>query len=349
MRSSTSSSDDRLPRGGWGRTWRLTLLGLVILLGGLELTWRIKGYYAQVYGADESWILSFAQLSHATSVALGTSRIQAALDPQAWQSVMGGKPPIDLALPGNAPLPILDYIADSTDYRGTVLVEVLPLDAFDARQQGAPRGRGLLDRYDRDRVSPASMSEAWLQVHLLRFFVFRSPELLPSEFFKRLGTGELMPDKGLLHLRTDRFGPIQQKKFIATNKWDPQRGFYEIGHAGAEHEGRVPTPEEFDALRGRYYRIARVIQGRGGRVVFLHLAGCGERGAIEARRYPRATFWDPFARQSPALALATEDFPELQHFACYDGSHIDATDAAAYSRALATVVKAQLQASGGTR
>ncbi len=344
MRSSTSSSDERLPRGGWGRTWGLTLAAVLVVLGGLEIAERSLGYYPQVYAADESWILEFARIKRATTVVLGTSRIQAALEPDAYQQVMGGPAPVNLALPGGSPLPVLEYLADSTDYRGLVIAEILPLEAFDATQAGATRGLGLIRRYEHDRVSPASMSEDWLRVHFLQYFVFRSPELLPAETFKRWRTtGALRPKISVLHMRPDRFGPIYQQGLRgASLPWDAQRGFYTVNHHIAERSGRVPTSEELQALETRYNRAASAIQARGGKVAFVYLSACGSRLEVEERRYPRSVFWDVFARTTPAIAIASQDIPRLNGFDCYDGSHIDAADAPAYSRALATAIRSRL-------
>lgn len=342
MRSSTSSSDERLPRGGWGRTWRITLALLLVLLGGWEIGLRLLGYYHQVYAADESWILAFARIPRATTVVLGTSRIQAALEPDAWRSVMGGSPPVDLALPGNSPLPVFEYLADSTDYRGLLVVEILPLEAFDATQQGAARGIGLIHRYNRDRVSPARMSESWLQVHLLQYLVFRSPELLPGFVVRQVGKGSLLPKHGMLHMRPDRFGPIEQHPLLATQPWDPRRGFYTIGHEIAEHAGRPASALEYAALVARYARAAATIRARGGTVAFVYLAACGSRLEIEERRYPRSVYWDPFVSRVPGIAVASEDVPELSRFDCWDGSHVDAADAGAFSRTLASVIKSRL-------
>ncbi len=343
MRSSTSSSDERLPRGGWGRTWALTLAGVIALLGGLEIAERAAGNHAQVYAADESWILAFARLPRATTVVLGSSRIQAALEPSAWQQIMGGESPVDLALPGGSPLSVLEFLADSTRYRGLVVAEILPLEAFDATQAGGARALGLIRRYERDHISPASMSEDWLQVHLLQFFVFRSPELLPSETLKRLRSGGPLQPKILrLHMHPDRFGPIYQQEHRAEQPWEPKRGFYTATHQLAERSGRVPTADEFQALLERYNHAAATIQARGGKVAFVYLAACGPRLEIEERRYPRHAFWDLFARSTPAIAIASQDIPQLNGFDCYDGSHIDAADAPAYSRALATAIRSRL-------
>ncbi len=189
MRSSTSSSNDRLPRGGWGRTWTVTALLVVIPLAIWEVWWRAHGFLPEVVAVDESWILAMDKVPRATAVVLGTSRIQAALDPDAFRREVGGAPIVNLALPGTSPIQVLEYLADSTRYAGLVIVEILPFYVFDADQSGSRLTARLIDRYARDRVSPGRLTENWLSVHLLQHIVFRTAPLLPARLATTLRGG----------------------------------------------------------------------------------------------------------------------------------------------------------------
>lgn len=276
----------------------------------------------------------------ATVVGLGTSRIQAVLDPEALRREIGGKPAIDLALPGNSPIPVLEYLADSIDFAGLVIVEILPLYAFDAEQTGARRATQLIQRYERDRVSPARLAENWLEVHLLRQFVFRTVQLLPARLVKTLRAGE-RPVPRVGRMRADRFFPIDQRPNLASRAWDSVSGFHGTTYPGVERPGRPANDAEYAALKGRILGAANRIIDRGGQVVLLYMAACGERRRIEERRYPRARYWDPLAQETQAIAIATEDYPELSRFACWDGSHIDAADAPAWATALGRLIKSR--------
>lgn len=342
MRSSTSSSNDRLPRGGWGRTWALTALLVLGPLTTWEVWWRSRGFLSSVEAADESWIMALHQVPAATAVALGTSRIQAALDPEALQREIGGRPAIDLALPGNSPIPLLEYLADSVRYAGLVIVEILPLYAFDAEQSGATRAQILIQRYGRERVSPARLTENWLEVHLLSPFVFRKAQLLPARLVQTLRAGEpIEPHPG--RMRPNRFMPIDQRRYQAKNGWDSVSGFHGMTYPGVERPGRPANDAEYAALKGRILGATNRILDRGGQVVLLYMAACGERRRIEERRYPRARYWDPLERETRAIAIATEDYPELSRFACWDGSHIDAADAPAWAGAFGRIIRSRIR------
>jgi len=302
-----------------------------------ELWWRTHGFAPGVQAFDESWIMALHKVPHATTVVLGTSRIQAALDPEAFRRVAGGAPPVNLALPGNSPIPLLEYLADSARFTGLVIVEVLPLYAFDAEQGGAQRVAGLITRYARDRVSPARLTENWLRVHVLQHLVFRVPQLLPVRLFTTVREGGTITPGVMRH--ADRFAPIYQRQLPAQQGWDSIEGFHGLRYPGVERPGRPANDEEYAALKGRLLGAADRIVDHGGTVVLLYMAACGERRRIEERRYPRARYWDPLTGQTRAIAIATEDYPELSQFACWDGSHLDAADAPVFAAALARVVE----------
>jgi len=342
VRSSTSSSNDRLPTGGWGRTWLTTALLVVGMLVGWEVFWRDRGFRPRVESVDESWVLSFRQVHDNSTVVAGTSRIQAALDPDAFRTALGVSRPINLSLPGNSPLPILEYLADSTEFRGLLLAEILPLFVFDATLRSEGRGRELIDRYHRDRVSPAALWEAWLRVHVLQHVVYRNPALLPARLVEELRAGR-RPIPGSLAMRPDRFGPVYQREQTTWRKWDPVTGFHGMEYLIAERTGRPANDAEYRAITARIEHVVNAILARGGTVVLLYQPGCGPRQAIEERRFPRARYWDPLAQSTKAIAIAGADYPSLTRFDCFDGSHIDAADAPRYAGALASIIGEQLQ------
>ena len=79
MLSSISSSNERLPRGPWGKVLALTLLLSASTLIGLEFAWRAAGFRPTV-DYDASWVMERSRVRRQSIVAVGTSRIQAGLD-----------------------------------------------------------------------------------------------------------------------------------------------------------------------------------------------------------------------------------------------------------------------------
>ena len=315
----------------------MTLLVVLFTLGAVELWWRAHGFGAEVQAVDEAWILNMHRLNRATTVALGTSRIRAALDPVAFRGVVGGTAPINLALPGSSPVPVLEYLADSTRYAGLVIVEVLPVVAFDAEQRSSMRVTSLLARYGRERASPARLVEDWLRVHLLGHVVFRTTQLLPVRLVSTLRAGRLLqPDIG--HMQPDGFAPKDQRSRLKLEHGDPVMGFAGP-HKSVLAAAHPPNAAEFSALRKRIDRASERVRARGGTVVLLYMAACGRLREIEDQLYPRAQYWDLLVRETHAISIATEDFPALSQFDCFDGSHIDAADAPRFSVALGRLIQ----------
>jgi hypothetical protein len=81
------------------------------------------------------------------------------------------------------------------------------------------------------------------------------------------------------------------------------------------------------------------LQTRGGRVVFVAMPSSGLVREIEARRYPRAQFWDRFLHESGAAGIHAAYEPTLREFVCPDGSHLDMRDRARFTEALARALK----------
>ncbi len=340
MRSSISSSNDRLPRGGWLRTWVVAALLVAVPIAGWEILWRARGFTPEVKAVDEAWILSMLRLPRASTVVVGTSRIRSALDPDAFRRAYGGGAPVNLALPGSSPIPVLEYVADSTAFAGLMIVELMPMYAFQADQGAAQEVTDLLRRYRNDRVSPARLSENWLRVHLLRHFLFREPPLLPKRFILTAIKGG-KPELGVGRMRPDGFSPRNQRRLVATRAWSAAEGFLTHDFSWFA-QVRPPTDSAFGVVEGRINRAADRIMARGGHVVLLYMPGCGERLRREESLYPRARYWNRLADSTRAIAIATEDYPPLSRFACFDGSHLDAADAPVFAANLGRELRARI-------
>lgn len=330
------SADARLPRGDGWRTILVALALVVLVLGSWELFWRSRGWTPTVEASQEGWILARGRIQPTSTVITGTSRIQGALDPDAWQAATGEKAPIQLALAGASPLPVLEDLAADSSFHGLVLAELLPFYTFDARLGAEEDTRNFLAAYREAQSSPAERWEAWFRTHVPNHFVFRRTKLLPHRFRRAYKGNDLAPPQS--YERSDRYHPIffseQFRRTVAPGNLDSMR------FQNLKKTTRPATGAELERLHGRIRESATQIVARGGRVVLIHLDACGGRKIAESRLYPEAVYWAPL-RKIPGITLIdSDDHPEIANLPCLDGSHIDATDAPAVTRFLARLIAA---------
>ncbi|MEO8138786.1 MAG: hypothetical protein ABI742_04015 [Gemmatimonadota bacterium] len=344
MLSSTSSSNDRIPRGSWPQSWLLTVAIVGVLLGGWEITLRLRGIEASIEADREAWILTRAKLRPGSTVITGSSRIQAVIEPGLWMRELGGDPPIDLALAGSTPLPVLEDLAADSSFHGLVLAEILPMYAFDLRSDGETILQEHLKAYRDARSSPASRWEAWLRVYLLGHFAFRREAMLPKELIPKLMAGHF-PLPPYNSMRPDRYHPVSwQRAGIRANR--PEL-LDTIAFRPTILETRPAQGATLDSLFRRIQHSVESIRRHGGQVVFLRFPACGGRRILEEEYFPAGTYWAPLRELTKAPMIDLGDYPEVTSLHCYDGSHIDVSEVPPVERLIAEQVKQLVPAAVG--
>lgn len=336
MPSSTSSSNDRIPEGPWGRTWLLAGLLTVLLLGCWEMGWRARGFRPSVADDETAWVAARAQVSPGSVVFLGTSRIQTALDPKIWREEWDGQEPVELAMFAGSPIPILDDLAEDSTYRGLVVLDLVPRIVFDATFEREIFPRQRVRAYREILESPSRWTEVRLRMLGSSRFVFRDPVLSPRRVLESVLDGEV-PSPPYATMRKDRFMALD---FSRSDTSELFENLYSI----AESHGRPASPAEMDLILSRIEADVEKIRDRGGEVVFVLMPRCGEIRAIEDARYPRDVYWDVFIQKTAGLTLNAQDDPTLNRYDCPDGSHIDVRDTEAFTADLARAVARSLGA-----
>ncbi|MCE9594783.1 MAG: hypothetical protein K8S98_11380 [Planctomycetes bacterium] len=319
------------------------MVALLLLAGALaawEGWWRVRGYQPSIEADDDAWILQFDRVEPDSTIVVGTSRIQAALDPETWVASMHSEPPIMLQLPGGSPLPLLERLAEEGEFHGLVLFDFLPMFVFDVSGTSEKHLLALLDLYDVARTSPARRTEALFAVHVGGRLVFRNSQLMLTQLL-RAALKQDLPNPGVSIRRPGRFGPVSFKRMDPFPKWDPVEGFggkYLV----AESTGRAANEAETVALLARLESCISKLQAKGARVIAMSIPSCGERARIEERRFPTAQYWDRFVATTSATTVKLDAVPGWPRFDCYDGSHIDSSDSPQFTRFLAGVLQGLL-------
>lgn len=336
MRSSISSSDTpgRLERAkDWGPIWLIVATVAAITLLCAEVIVRQAGFSPSVRDDPRTWSAARARVREDSVVFTGTSRVQSAIDPQAWANAWNGKLPVQLAVAGDTPLPILEDLAADSDFHGLVIVEILPRILFGSREDRGLESQRYLSTWRRTRTSPSRRVEAQLRIRIAEHLAALS--LPPAQLISRLRRpgGARVPYfsmDGMRFLRLD-FSRADLDRRRATI---------------LEQISDADTPVgdgDRDQIVARLLAAEGALAKRDAQLVWLQMPRSSRIEGIEEKHFPSARFWELLIAQSRAIALSAGRIKSLSEFVCPDGSHIDVRDAPRFTRALAEVLNDRLQ------
>ena len=353
MRSSISSSDQRLPK----RVWRPVLLGAILIailsIALMENDLARQGYRATLPDSPRLWGRARARASHFGKQALilvGDSRMQLDVDLGVLRRETGLQP-VQLALSGESSfVPVLEGLANDPTVQGTLLVSYL---------EGGPLDAGI-----RDRSTNYESEYEWSRSQIIPSFRVVEPALddLVHASLRSYADGARPIDT--LRIRVLQQGRMPQflqtlpdRSQLADFTRVPMPDFY-YGRAQRALGRDLPMPAgatyaDLDAalhqtiatiapidnsafLRNLAYveSLVASVRAHGGRVVFIKLPTSGFILEIERKRYPRAMFWDRLVASTSAQALHFEDDPILRQFVCPEGSHLDYRQRASFTERL---------------
>jgi hypothetical protein len=292
-------------------------------LGGWEMLWRARGWTPTVEAEQEAWVLARMRVKPTSTVLAGSSRIAAAVDPSIWAATLYTDAPVMLAAEGVGALPVLANLASDEQFRGHLVLEMMPVFSYTRDAYASGPLRGNLAAYREAQESPARRWEAWLRVHVPSHFVFRRPELLPQNYVPALMTGRRMRQR---HngLRADQFRPIDfRRDGFAPNR--PQ--VMDTSQFRQIRRWNTPaTGATLDSLLARISEDVARLQQRGGTVTFVALQGCGGRRIVETALFPKPVYWERLRAIPGVRLIDSDDVPEIAGLPCYDGSHVDERD-----------------------
>lgn len=333
-RNDGRSSLARPPKGA-SRIWPAAL-GLVLAwFVGSEFLWRAQGFLPHVPDDDLTWARSRSRLGDDGIVLIGSSRLQAAIDPHAWDGAGRSRLPAQLAMPGGSPLPVLEHVAFETDFSGLAVVDVVPGFIFDRAGEGEALAEARIADWEERSTSPGQRIEAEIRAALReRFVTLRlSPLEFASRSFVRKRPGRIL----YFSMTADRFLRLDFSLANLSRRVDQTL-------ADLERRGDAVDVAERDRLIERFAAAGRALRDRGGELVLIRMPVGGAVAEIEHRSYPRKLFWDRLVEQGGAKAIHFADTPLMGDFTCPDGSHIDYAETGRFTRALAREL-AQLGAS----
>jgi hypothetical protein len=310
-----------------------------------EVYWRSNGFKI-AYNDDESlWAYYRKQVydsDPSRPVVIGSSRIKFDLDLKTWENI-SGKKPIQLALEGTNPRPMLADLAKDENFRGVVMIGVTELLFFQpdhnhfeiaANKRIAKYPHWSLSEQMSFKINNI-LEPNILFLQESHFSLNSLLKRLPIESRSGVFVFPNFPMK-FADNQADR-QTIITDEFLASKKMQEEvQGIWKI---------LAMTPVVAcggDTLEGIFKSVKAdvdKIRVRGGNVIFVREPSSGAYLEVENKVYPRVLFWDRLLKETNSPGVYFADYPEIAHFNCPEWSHLSHKDAMAYTQSLISIIE----------
>jgi hypothetical protein len=319
-------------------SWLACWITAALLAGSgwyaFERYWLDRGYTPTVMDSKDLWAQYRARVSHVFSgreiagvALLGASRIQYGFSPRVFRDEvrrLGADVNVSmLAINGHYPLAALRDLANDRNFTGVAVVGV---DARGFQKIHRDMQQKWVDYYAHE-WTPAKSVHRSLLTTLQPYLISLRPDFSWSNLTARCVNGYGEPNREYVTFFADRSGGTDYSKSpveaVRTARIRDLKGYY----------ANTPaiSPEQWLMDAEEVISWVRVINARGGRVVFYREPVSGEHLELDEARFPRQQFWDALASKMPATMIDFRDYPQLA-FNTPDTSHIDAKDIPAHTR-----------------
>jgi hypothetical protein len=338
-----------IPSQPWGRILLGAFVLFLLLMAAWEGWWRTFGAtpgYRNSFGAWAEQRRRIDASEGGRTVLIGSSRVLFDVQLPVWER-MTGERPIQLALEGTSPVPVLEDLAADPDFTGRLVVGVTP-DLFFTGF--AYRGEAIAHYH---HEGPSQRSGHWLSKHVLEpNFAFYDPDFaLPAVVLRQawpLRKGELphTPVRKLMTMEADRNAHMWRKVETDLRYRALVRGIW-LERLNGPPPPPLSTPAKARKLVAeqiaRASKAVATLHARGVPVVFVRLPSVGPYYATEQKHMPRAHTWVPLLRQAGAPGIHFEDYPQLQGYDQPEWSHLSAADAKLLTAQLVPLVEGVLR------
>lgn len=311
----------------------LALLVAGAAVGGWEWLWRSHGYEPMLYDDRDLWSLHRDQVIEAGQArnftVIGASRVQLAFSTEAFESSMPGWQATSLAINAHYPVAVLEDLAADEGFSGVLLVAVDARglahwyrDMSDPWVRHYHRDFGPQRRIERILLSAlqnrlvVAGSDFNLLARLRGWIEGRPP---PRPYARMLDDRTIHADYGQADV------PGLRRHFVAAL-------------AEAYEQRPPPEPERWLSELESISKAVAAIRERGGEVVFLRMPTADGHWTLDRENYPRDKYWDRLGEVTGAVTIHFQDHPALAELELPDTSHIDGSDRARFTRALADIL-----------
>jgi hypothetical protein len=329
-------------KAGW-----LALTLVVLFLFCWEFYWRSQGFKISINDDESLWTSTrkgIYQASTGRPVIIGSSRAKFDIDLPTWTKSSGFEP-VQLALVGTSPRPVLTNLGNDPKFNGTVLVDVT--EGLFFTNDGSPmegEAKKRLEYYP--KWSYSQQISFYLNNFLESFLVFLDINRFTlSSLLKRLPIpsrpGVFVFPNFPLAMSETRYNrqEVFSDGFLADTS--VQHGVQYVWSYLGMTNPNLPAVSG-DTLTHIFADVKHSvdkIKARGGKVLFLRMPSSDPVLTTEQKVFPRKLYWDRLLQETGSTGIHFEDYPELAKYNCPDWSHLTPADAQTFTADLIKIIE----------
>jgi hypothetical protein len=323
----------------------LTIVLVSIALGSWEFYLRNKGLSVDYDDGDSLWSAARAGVYEPidrSTVFIGSSRIKYDLDIDTWKSITGDEP-VQLAIEGNSPRPVLEDLGNDNNFKGKLIVDVTEGLFFSSAPENTAEPSSRIAYYK--KRTPAQRFGFLINHALESQFVFLDKNNFSlSALLDKLPVTKRKDVFALPWPFPMEFGrvtferqDIMMGKFLTdTTLQNKVKGLWEF-FSKTDTE-KPASGKKLDSVFTSVKAACDKIKSRGGQVLFVRTPSSGPYLAAEKKGFPRQKYWDSLLQITNCPGIHFADYPAIDHFQCPEFSHLSQAQAIIFTRNLIKIL-----------
>lgn len=331
MPSSISNSKTH----SWGKSWILAVVLTLLVLGSLEIFWRVNGHQPAIIDDQRLWAMERSRIGNSQKeiALLGSSRMQTDISTAAFRRLVPDYSIINLSADSTCANATLRDLAGDATFKGTIILET----TSECLMFGDDPG--LSQQFYVDYFHKTYNLNIKLNRQIATFVQKHLTVIDPYLNLIKVG-GDLVIKKkwrspNALTTYEDRSRAVDYNKLnIMVHK------AMRLHKVNAHYQKLVPSisPQNLINHVSDLEINVKAIQNRGGRVVFARFPVSNEHWDIDEQYFPRAVYWDTIIPQTTASVIHFKDIDGMNTMQCPDTSHIDARDTVIFTEHLLNAI-----------
>ena len=324
------------------------LLISLVVIGAWEIHLRNQGFPIS-YDDDNGSLWAnkrkqvYEPMDNAT-VFIGSSRNKFDIDLATWKKLTGENP-VQLAIEGNSPLPILEDLAKDEKFKGKLVIDVTEGLFFSRSNNDLDIPKMYIGYYKKE--TPAQKASFVLNHFLESQFVFLDKKTfsinallddanIPNR--KGVFTVKIFPPE-FTRVNFGRQVVMMKRLETDTAIQNKVKGIWYF-YSTLPHDPPM-SATSMDSMLTAVKSYTDKIKSRGGKVLFVRTPSSGPYLQAEMAGFPRQQYWERILEATQTPGIHFQDYPATSHFVCPEFSHLKQPDAITWTTNLVQIMQTE--------